>query len=70
MSRWSIETLSTACAALLLILLGWLAGVAWQELDFRERVSLALLLLAACLAIAASKYAGGAKAAECPRRGD
>ena len=47
MSRWSIETLSTACAALLLILLGWLAGVAWQELDFRERVSLALLLLAA-----------------------
>lgn len=47
MSKWSIETLSTACAALVLILLGWLAGIAWQELEFWEHVGLALLLLAA-----------------------
>jgi PAS domain S-box-containing protein len=47
MSKWSIETSSAACAALILIMLGWLAGVAWQELDFWEHVWLALLLTAA-----------------------
>ncbi|MCC7699229.1 PAS domain-containing sensor histidine kinase [Janthinobacterium sp. EB271-G4-7A] len=47
MSKWSIETLSTACAALILIMLGWLAGAAWQALDFWEHVWLALLLAAA-----------------------
>ncbi|MDN2712538.1 MULTISPECIES: PAS domain-containing sensor histidine kinase [unclassified Janthinobacterium] len=47
MSKWSIETLSAACAALILIMLGWLAGAAWQALDFWEHVWLALLLLAA-----------------------
>ena len=46
MSKWSIETLSTACAALILIMLGWLAGVAWQELDFWEHIWLSLLLAA------------------------
>lgn len=46
MSKWSIETLSTACAALTLIMLGWLAGVAWQELDFWEHIWLSLLLAA------------------------
>ncbi len=44
MSKWSIETLSAACAALILIMLGWLAGAAWQELDFWEHVWLSLLL--------------------------
>lgn len=44
MSKWSIETLSTACATLILIMLGWLAGMAWQELDFWEHVWLSLLL--------------------------
>ncbi|WP_180977509.1 PAS domain-containing sensor histidine kinase [Janthinobacterium sp. ROICE36] len=47
MSKWSIETLSAACAALILIMLGWLAGAAWPELDFWEHAWLALLLLAA-----------------------
>ncbi|WP_193317157.1 PAS domain S-box protein [Janthinobacterium sp. FT14W] len=47
MSKWSIETLSAACAALVLIMLGWLAGVAWSELGFWEHAGLALLLLAA-----------------------
>ncbi|WP_071078561.1 PAS domain-containing sensor histidine kinase [Janthinobacterium lividum] len=47
MSKWSIETLSAACAALILIVLGWLAGAAWQELDFWEHIWLSLLLLAA-----------------------
>lgn len=47
MSKWSIETLSAACAALILIVLGWLAGAAWQELDFWEHVWLTLLLAAA-----------------------
>lgn len=51
MSKWSIETLSGACAALILMMLGWLAGVAWQELDFWQHVWLALLLLAAAGAI-------------------
>jgi len=46
MSKWSIETLSTACATLILIMLGWLAGVAWQELDFWEHIWLSLLLAA------------------------
>ncbi|WP_426057318.1 PAS domain-containing sensor histidine kinase [Janthinobacterium sp. PSPC2-1] len=47
MSKWSIETLSAACAALILIMLGWLAGAAWQELDFWEHIWLTLLLVAA-----------------------
>ncbi|MFA6070189.1 MAG: PAS domain S-box protein, partial [Janthinobacterium sp.] len=47
MSKWSIETLSAACAALILIVLGWLAGAAWQELDFWEHIWLSLLLAAA-----------------------
>ncbi|MCA1863551.1 PAS domain S-box protein [Janthinobacterium sp. HSC-3S05] len=47
MSKWSIETLGAACAALILIMLGWLAGAAWQEFDFWERVWLSLLLAAA-----------------------
>ena len=47
MSKWSIETLSAACAALILIMLGWLAGAAWPELDFWEHVWLAMLLLVA-----------------------
>ncbi|MNM16531.1 Oxygen sensor histidine kinase NreB [compost metagenome] len=47
MSRWSIETLSAVCAALLLVALGWLAGVAWQELNFWEHVWLSVLLLTA-----------------------
>ena len=47
MSKWSIETLSAACAALILIVLGWLAGAAWQELDFWEHIWLTLLLVAA-----------------------
>lgn len=47
MSKWSIETLSAACAALILIMLGWLAGAAWPALDFWEHVWLALLLVAA-----------------------
>ena len=47
MSKWSIETLSAACAALVLIMLGWLAGVAWAELGAWEHAGLALLLLAA-----------------------
>ncbi|WP_219116274.1 PAS domain S-box protein [Janthinobacterium sp. UMAB-56] len=51
MSKWSIETLGTACAALILILLGWLAGAAWPERDFWEHVWLALLLAAAAVAI-------------------
>ncbi len=46
MSKWSIETLSAACAALILIMLGWLAGAAWQELDFWEHIWLSLLLAA------------------------
>ncbi|UQV44877.1 PAS domain S-box protein [Janthinobacterium lividum] len=51
MSKWSIETLGAACAALILIMMGWVAGVAWQELDFWERVWLALLLAAAAGAV-------------------
>ncbi|MEG1052001.1 MAG: PAS domain S-box protein [Janthinobacterium sp.] len=51
MSKWSIETLGAACAALILIVLGWLAGVAWQQLDFWEHVSLTLLLAAAAGAV-------------------
>ncbi len=47
MSKWSIETLSAACVALVLIMLGWLAGVAWAELGFWEHAGLASLLLAA-----------------------
>ncbi len=47
MSKWSIETLSAACAALILIMLGWLAGAAWPALDFWEHVWLTLLLVAA-----------------------
>ncbi|WP_215408208.1 PAS domain S-box protein [Janthinobacterium sp. JC611] len=47
MSKWSIETLGAACAALTLIMLGWLTGAAWQELGFWEHVWLALLV-AAC----------------------
>ena len=47
MSKWSIETLSAACAALILIMLGWLAGAAWPALDFWEHVWLTLLLAAA-----------------------
>ena len=47
MSKWSIETLGAACAALILIVLGWLAGAAWQELDFWEHIWLALLLATA-----------------------
>ena len=47
MSKWSIETLGAACAALILIVLGWLAGAAWQALDFWEHVWLTLLLVAA-----------------------
>ena len=47
MSKWSIETLSATCAALVLVMLGWLAGVAWQELDFWEHVWLTLLLAGA-----------------------
>ncbi|MEG2029134.1 MAG: PAS domain S-box protein [Janthinobacterium sp.] len=46
MSKLSIETLSTACATLILIMLGWLAGAAWQELDFWEHIWLSLLLAA------------------------
>ncbi|PHV15848.1 hypothetical protein GQ37_027480 [Janthinobacterium sp. BJB1] len=46
MSKWSIETLSAACACLVLVMLGWLAGVAWKELDFWEHVWLTLLLAA------------------------
>ena len=53
MSKWSIETLSAACAALILIMLGWLAGSAWPALDFWEHVWLTLLL-AIPAAIAAS----------------
>ena len=51
MSKWSIETLGAACAALILIVLGWLAGVAWPELDFWEHVWLALLLAASAGAV-------------------
>ena len=51
MSKWSIETLSAACAALILIMLGWLAGAAWQELDFWEHIWLSLLLLAAAVMV-------------------
>ena len=47
MSKWSIETPSAACAALILIMLGWLAGAAWPALDFWEHVWLTLLLAAA-----------------------
>lgn len=47
MSKWSIETLGAACAALILIMLGWVAGAAWQELGSREHVWLSLLLAAA-----------------------
>lgn len=47
MSKWSIETLSTACAALVLVMMGWLAGAAWQKLDYWEHVWLLLLLAAA-----------------------
>ena len=47
MSKWSIETLSAACAALILIMLGWLAGAAWPALDFWEPVWLTLLLASA-----------------------
>lgn len=47
MSKWSIETLSAACAALILIMLGWLAGAAWPALDFWEHVWLTLLLASA-----------------------
>ena len=47
MSKWSIETLSAACAALVLTMLGWLAGAAWQTLDFWEHVWLGALLLSA-----------------------
>ena len=47
MSKWSIETLSAACAALVLIMLGWLAGAAWPALDFWEHVWLTLLLATA-----------------------
>ena len=46
MSKWSIETLSAACACLVLVMLGWLAGVAWKELDFWEHIWLTLLLAA------------------------
>ncbi|MBB5608908.1 MULTISPECIES: PAS domain S-box protein [unclassified Janthinobacterium] len=52
MSKWSIETLSAACAALLLILLSWLAGTAWDRLSSGQQVCLALLLAiiaAACI---------------------
>lgn len=51
MSKWSIETLGAACAALILIVLGWLAGAAWQELDFWEHIWLSLLLLAAAVMV-------------------
>ncbi|MFZ4876666.1 PAS domain-containing sensor histidine kinase [Janthinobacterium sp. Mn2066] len=44
MSKWSIETLSAACAALLLILPSWLAGAAWHRLDSWQHAWLALLL--------------------------
>lgn len=47
MSKWSIETLSAACAALVLIVLGGLAGAAWHALDTWEHVCLGLLLLVA-----------------------
>ncbi|MGX9730802.1 PAS domain S-box protein [Janthinobacterium aestuarii] len=47
MSKWSIETLGAACAAIILVVLGWLAGAAWQELNFWEHVWLSLLLAAA-----------------------
>ena len=47
MSKWSIETLGSACAALILVMLGWLSGAAWPGLDFWEHVCLALLLVAA-----------------------
>ncbi len=47
MSKWSIETLSAACAALILIMLGGLAGAAWPALDFWEHVWLTLLLAVA-----------------------
>ena len=47
MSKWSIEMLSTACATLVLVMLGWLAGAAWQELDYWEHIWLLLLLAAA-----------------------
>ncbi|MGK5080415.1 PAS domain-containing sensor histidine kinase [Janthinobacterium sp. HLX7-2] len=47
MSKWTIETPSAACAALLLIVLGGLAGAAWQALDAWERIWLGLLLLIA-----------------------
>ena len=51
MSKWSIETLGAACAALILIVLGWLAGAAWQALDFWEHIWLSLLLLAAAVMV-------------------
>ena len=44
MSKWSIETLSAACAALLLILLSWLAGIAWHRFHPWQQMGLALLL--------------------------
>lgn len=52
MSKWSIETLGAACAALLLILLSWLAGAAWDRLELWQRSFLALLLVSvACVGI-------------------
>ena len=47
MSKWSIETLSSACAALMLVVLGGFAGAAWQALDTWEHLCLGLLLLVA-----------------------
>lgn len=50
MSRWSIEILSAACGALLLIVLGALAGTAWQNPESEQRAWLFLLLAAgACV---------------------